>query len=69
MCVIQQAQWCRLGTLISYKPMEAAPLISHFNIFRSAEIDGSSPPGVSSTDALAALQALANKTVAPGLYL
>ena len=28
-----------LGTLISYHPTEAAPLISHFNIFRSAEID------------------------------
>ncbi len=31
-----------LGTLISYKPTETAPLISHFNIFRSAEIDGAS---------------------------
>ena len=38
-----------LGTLISYEPTEAAPLISHFNIFRSAEIDGESPPGYSST--------------------
>ncbi len=49
-----------LGTLISYKPVEAAPLISHFNIFRTAEIDGSSRPGVSSGDALKALQKLAN---------
>ena len=40
-----------LGTLISYKPTEAAPLISHFNIFRSAEIDGASSPGYSSTEA------------------
>src|SRR5471030_3110503 len=48
-----------LGTLVSYKPTEAAPLISHFNIFRSAEIDGSSRPGVSSSDALVALQKLA----------
>ena len=55
-----------LGTLISFKPIEAAPLISHFNIFRSAEIDGSSPPGVSSTDALTALQALANKMLPQG---
>src|SRR6201996_2373474 len=55
-----------LGTLISFKPVEAAPLISHFNIFRSAEIDGSSPPGVSSTDALDALTALANKQLPQG---
>ncbi len=55
-----------LGSLISFKPVEAAPLISHFNIFRSAEIDGSSPPGVSSTDALVALQALAKKQLPQG---
>ncbi|WP_426667088.1 efflux RND transporter permease subunit [Mucilaginibacter sp. McL0603] len=55
-----------LGSLISFKPVEAAPLISHFNIFRSAEIDGSSPPGVSSTDAIAALQALASKQLPQG---
>jgi len=55
-----------LGAVISFKPVEAAPLISHFNIFRSAEIDGSSPPGVSSTDAIAALQSLANKQLPQG---
>jgi len=55
-----------LGAVISFKPVEAAPLISHFNIFRSAEIDGSSPPGVSSTDALAALTAIANKQLPQG---
>jgi len=55
-----------LGSLISFKPVEAAPLISHFNIFRSAEIDGSSPPGVSSTDALEALQSLAKKQLPQG---
>ncbi|HVW15943.1 MAG TPA: efflux RND transporter permease subunit [Mucilaginibacter sp.] len=59
-------QMVPLGTLISFKPVEAAPLISHFNIFRSAEIDGSSPPGVSSTDAIAALQALAAKQLPQG---
>lgn len=55
-----------LGAVISFKPVEAAPLISHFNIFRSAEIDGSSPPGVSSTDAITALQALATKQLPQG---
>jgi hydrophobic/amphiphilic exporter-1 (mainly G- bacteria), HAE1 family len=56
-----------LGTLISYKPTEAAPLISHFNIFRSAEIDGASPPGYSSSQTLAALKDVAEK-VLPGGY-
>ncbi|WP_214070956.1 efflux RND transporter permease subunit [Mucilaginibacter sp. dw_454] len=55
-----------LGTLISYTPTEAAPLISHFNIFRTAEIDGSSAAGYSSTDALKALQEVAAKNLPEG---
>ncbi len=55
-----------LGTLISYAPTEAAPLISHFNIFRTAEVDGSSAPGYSSTDALKALQEVAARTLPEG---
>jgi HAE1 family hydrophobic/amphiphilic exporter-1 len=54
-----------LGTVISYSPTEAAPLISHFNIFRTAEVDGSSAVGHSSTDALTAIQELA-KTLPEG---
>jgi HAE1 family hydrophobic/amphiphilic exporter-1 len=55
-----------LGTLISYTPTEAAPLISHFNIFRTAEIDGSSSAGHSSSEALTAVAALAQKTLPEG---
>ncbi|HUN66279.1 MAG TPA: efflux RND transporter permease subunit [Bacteroidota bacterium] len=55
-----------LGTLISYTPTEAAPLISHFNIFRSAEINGSSPPGYSSTQTLAALRDIADRVLPEG---
>lgn len=55
-----------LGTLISYAPTEAAPLISHFNIFRTAEIDGSSAAGYSSTDALKVLQDVAGKVLPEG---
>ena len=55
-----------LGTLISYTPIDAAPLISHFNIFRTAEIDGSSKAGYSSADALTALQQLANTQLPEG---
>ena len=55
-----------LGTVVSYKPTEAAPLISHFNIFRSAEINGSAKPGISSGEALVALKDLAAKELPEG---
>ena len=55
-----------LGGVITYLPTEAAPLISHFNIFRTAEIDGSPAPGYSSTAALTALQDLAAKNLPEG---
>jgi len=55
-----------LGAVISYKPTDAAPLISHFNIFRTAEIDGSSAPGYSSSQALSAIQNLAVTTLPEG---
>jgi len=62
----QAGQMLPLGTLISYKPTETAPLISHFNIFRSAEVDGSPKAGKSSGDAIAALKDIAAKTLPQG---
>jgi HAE1 family hydrophobic/amphiphilic exporter-1 len=55
-----------LGTLISYTPTEAAPLISHFNIFRTAEVDGGASPGYSNGDAMAALKDVAAKVLPAG---
>ncbi len=55
-----------LSTLISYKPDIAAPLIAHFNIFRSAEVDGSIPPGYSSGQSIDALRELAAKYLPRG---
>jgi HAE1 family hydrophobic/amphiphilic exporter-1 len=55
-----------LGTLISYQPTETAPLISHFNIFRSAEIDGSPADGHSSLEATRALQEVAARVLPQG---
>ena len=55
-----------LSTLISYKPTIAAPLITHFNIFRSAEVDGSIPPGYSSGQSIEDLKALAAKVLPRG---
>ncbi|MDB5090734.1 MAG: Hydrophobic/amphiphilic exporter, family [Mucilaginibacter sp.] len=55
-----------LSTVIHYKPTVAAPLISHFNIFRSAEVDGAIPDGYSSGQSLDALKALAAKVLPRG---
>jgi len=55
-----------LSTLTSYKMVENAPLISHYNLFRSAEIDGTSAPGYSSGDALTALKEVADQALPQG---
>jgi hydrophobe/amphiphile efflux-1 (HAE1) family protein len=55
-----------LSTLTTYKVIENAPLISHYNLFRSAEVDGNSAPGYSSGDALNALEEVAAKTLPQG---
>jgi hydrophobe/amphiphile efflux-1 (HAE1) family protein len=55
-----------LGTLITYKPVDAPPLISHFNIFRTAEVDGSAADGYSSGEAIAAMQQLAKTSLPEG---
>ncbi len=58
-----------LGTVINYSPTDAAPLISHFNIFRTAEVDGASSAGYSNTQTLDALQEVAAKVLPEGYNL
>jgi HAE1 family hydrophobic/amphiphilic exporter-1 len=55
-----------LSTLTSYKIIENAPLISHYNLFRSAEINGNAAPGYSSGDAINALKEVAAETLPQG---
>jgi hydrophobe/amphiphile efflux-1 (HAE1) family protein len=55
-----------LSTLTTYKVIENAPLISHYNLFRSAEINGSTKPGYSSGDAITALKEVAAQTLPQG---
>ena len=55
-----------LSTLVTYAPTETAPLISHFNIFRSAEVDGAPAAGFSSTQATDSLIAIANRILPEG---
>jgi HAE1 family hydrophobic/amphiphilic exporter-1 len=62
----QAGEMVPLGTVISYKPTEAAPLISHFNIFRTAEVDGSAAQGYSNNQAMDALQEVADRVLPQG---
>jgi len=59
-------QMIPLSTVVSYKITESAPLISHFNIYRSAEIDGSAKQGFSSGQAIEALQRTAAQYLPEG---
>jgi len=62
----QQGTMVPLSTLTSYKMIENAPLISHYNLFRSAEVDGNPKEGYSSGDALNALEEVAAQTLPQG---
>ncbi|HEV2355716.1 MAG TPA: efflux RND transporter permease subunit, partial [Puia sp.] len=62
----QDSAMVPLSTLISYTPTETAPLIQHFNIFRSAEIDGAPAAGFSSTQTTDSLVAIANRVLPEG---
>ncbi len=55
-----------LSALISYEVVENAPVISHYNLFRSAEVNGNAAPGYSSGQALAALEEVAAQTLPAG---
>jgi len=55
-----------LSTVVSYKVKESAPLIQHFNIYRSAEVDGGAKPGYSSGQAIEALERVAAQTLPEG---
>jgi hydrophobic/amphiphilic exporter-1 (mainly G- bacteria), HAE1 family len=52
-----------LSTLTSYRVTESAPMISHYNLFRTAEINGNAAPGYSSGDAIIALRDVAAKVL------
>ncbi len=55
-----------LSTLVTYKIQESAPLISHYNMFRSTEINGSAAAGYSSGEAIQALREVAAQVLPAG---
>ncbi len=56
-----------LENLVTVKETTAPQIISHYNLFRSAEIDGSPAPGYSSGEAINAMQELAKKVLPLGM--
>src|SRR5208282_4383153 len=55
-----------LENLVSITQTVAPPVISHYNLFRSTEIDGSAAPGYSSGQAIDAMQQLSAKILPQG---
>jgi hydrophobic/amphiphilic exporter-1 (mainly G- bacteria), HAE1 family len=55
-----------LSSLITVQMIESPSLISHFNIYRSIEINGSTKPGFSSGDAIKALKEVAAQNLPAG---
>ncbi len=62
----QAGELLPLSTLITYKIVESAPVISHFNLFRSAEINGTPKQGYSSGQAIDVLKDVAAKNLPAG---
>ena len=55
-----------LSTVITTSTIESAPLISHYNLFRTAEINGNPKEGYSSGQAIQALREVADKVLPAG---
>jgi HAE1 family hydrophobic/amphiphilic exporter-1 len=60
-------QMVPLDNLVSVKDSSGPQIISHYNLFRSVEIDGSAAPGKSSSEAITAMQNLADSQMMPGM--
>jgi HAE1 family hydrophobic/amphiphilic exporter-1 len=56
-----------LESLVKVTPTTSAQVIRHYNLFRSAEINGQGAPGVSSGQALEAMEALAAQQLPQGM--
>ncbi|HEY4817722.1 MAG TPA: efflux RND transporter permease subunit, partial [Candidatus Acidoferrum sp.] len=56
-----------LDNLVKIEQTANPQVISHYNLFRSAEVDGSAAPGRSSGEAMAAMEALAKRVLPNGM--
>ena len=60
-------QMVPLDNLVTVSPSAGPPVITHYNLFRAVEIDGSAGPGYSSGQALAAMDQLAQQNMMQGM--
>ena len=60
-------QMVPLDNIVTVSESSGPPVISHYNLFRSVDISGSPAPGRSSGQGLASMEALAKKTMMPGM--
>ncbi len=62
----QDGRMVPLDELVTVKEGTTSSIISHYNLFRSSEINGSAAPGYSSGQAIAAMEDLAKKVLPVG---
>ncbi len=60
-------QMVPLDNLVTVTESAGPPVISHYNLFRSVEIDGSPAPGYSSGQGIQGMEDLAKKFMLPGM--
>jgi len=60
-------QMIPLDNLATVAESSGPPVINHYNLFRSVEIDGSPAPGYSSGQGIAGMEDLAKKVMMPGM--
>jgi HAE1 family hydrophobic/amphiphilic exporter-1 len=60
-------QMIPLDNLVHSDETSAPSVISHYNLFRSVEIDGSAAPGLSSSQGLAAMEKIAKQNMMQGM--
>jgi HAE1 family hydrophobic/amphiphilic exporter-1 len=63
----QTGQMVRMSNLVKIERTTTAQTINHYNLFRSAEVNGSTAPGVSSGQAIAAMENLAKRVLPQGM--
>ena len=63
----EAGQMVPLDNLATVAESSGPPVITHYNLFRAVEIDGSPAPGISSSEGLTAMEDLAKKTMMPGM--
>jgi HAE1 family hydrophobic/amphiphilic exporter-1 len=60
-------QMVPLDNVVTVQESSGPPVISHYNLFRSVEIDGSAAPGYSSGQGLEAMDSLVKPLLMPGM--